>query len=125
MKLSYESVIIFLPAGIILGAGPLDMILCIVGRIAFGILAMAGTLLTERLLGGLVNKTFVLILYFLFMILMAAPGLVLGVVLSMLLPFLPELFAIVLFSSLCNLLLAALFMFLSRNVLNYAELNNR
>ena len=28
-------------------------------------------------------------------------------------------------AALCNLLLAALFMFLSRNVLNYAELNNR
>lgn len=125
LKLCYESVIIFIPAGIITGANPLDILLCIAGRIAFGILAMAGTLFTEKLLGGLVNKTFVLILYFLLMILMAVPGLVLGVVLSMFLPFLPELFAIVLFSSLCNLLLAALFMFLSRNVLNYAELNNR
>lgn len=125
LKLCYESVIILIPVGIIMGANPLDILLCIAGRIAFGILAMAGTLLTERLLGGLVNKTFILILYFLLMVLMAVPGLVLGVALSFLLPLVPEFLSIVLFSSLCNLLLAALFMFLSRNVLNYAELNNR
>ena len=80
----------------------------------------------ERIFGSLTNKVLIMGLYFLTMLLLAVPGVVLGIVLGTILP-IGELasaagFGVTVF---WNLLVAAVVGFCCRNILNCAELNNR
>lgn len=125
-KICVEALLLFIPAGLITQSPPADILACIVARVGFGLLFMAGNILTERILGSLNSKTLIISFYFLVMILLCAPGLILGFVLSLVLfadalvlPF------VLLVTFAWNALVSALVTFLCRDILNYAELNNR
>lgn len=124
LKLAMESILLFVPVGFILGLSPQETAACIVMRIGFGLLFIAGNILIERILGSLTSKTIIMLLYFLIMLLLCIPGLVLGIVLmavagtsSYVLP--------LLVISLWNTACAAIIVFFCRDILSYAELNNR
>ena len=70
------------------------------------------------------SKTLIFLFYFLALLLMAIPGIVALVVLSIVLPVL-ETAAGLLAMAVVNVLIAVLVLWLCRNLLQYAELNSR
>lgn len=129
LKIAVDAVIVMLPAGLFLKAGVAGIIALILARIGFGILFMAGNILVERIFGSLTNKVLIFGLYFLTMILLAAPGAVLGGVLGVVMGgILPgQLSAAVGYgiTFIWNLLVSAIIGYCCRNILSCAELNNR
>jgi len=121
----FEAFILFVPVGLIVGAGPLSIALCIVARISFALLFTAGNVLVERVFGTVSSKTLVLLFYFLALLVMMLPGVALGVGLMALLPEALSLTGLFLGMAALNILIAVLVMYLCRNLLQYAELNNR
>lgn len=118
-----EAVLFFLPLALILRASPPDTVFCILARISFSLLFLAGNIAVERVFGALTSRVLTFLFYFLLLALMAAPGIVLGVFLAMA-ELLPGLSGAFLGMLLCNIPVAVLVLFLCRNMLQYAELNN-
>ena len=68
---------------------------------------------------------FLITIYMLLLILLAAPGIIVGCVLAFeVFVIISETFTILLFMAICNIILALGMIFASRNVLEYAEMNN-
>ena len=122
---SMEALLIFLPVSLILGLSPLDCVLCILGRLSFALLFTAGNIVVERIFGTFSSKVLIFFFYFLVLILMMLPGILLGVLLMALLPMLPEILSVFAGIIAGNVVLALLALFLCRNLLQYAELNNQ
>lgn len=120
----WEAVVIFLPVGLILGASPLDIVFCILARISFALLFTAGNVLVERVFGTVSSKVLIFFFYFLVLILLAVPGIAAGVALSILTP-LPGFAGAFLGMAVINVPVSLLVLYLCRNLLQYAELNNR
>lgn len=117
-----EATFLFVIIGLILQASPVEIVLCIVARVTFSLLFTAGNVLVERVFGMVSSKILIMVFYFLALLLMAAPGLVLGIVL---LVALDNIFWLFLGMAVANVLVSLLVLFLCRNLLQYAELNNR
>lgn len=120
----FEAVLIFVPAALILHASPWNAALCILGRFSFSLLFTAGNVVVERVFGSMPSKVLIFFFYFLVLILLAAPGITAGIFLMAILPewdLLPLIAGIFCGNLLCSLLA----LFLCRNLLQYAELNNR
>ena len=75
--------------------------------------------------GTVSSKMLVLFFYFLALVVLAAPGIILGVVLMTVLPEAVGLLGLFLGMVVLNVPIAVLVMYLCRNLLQYAELNNR
>ena len=124
-KVCLEAVLLFVIMGLLLGATPLQIAGCILARISFSLLFMAGNILTERLVGSLSSKVLVMFLYMLILLVVAAPGIVLAIVAGSLageaLGFVAAMGVLTVWNLLAGLLIA----FLCRNILNFAELNNK
>lgn len=124
-----EAVLIFIPVGLILHASPLDILGCIVARFSFGLLFTAGNVLVERVFGMVKSKGLILLFYFLSLLVLSIPGIVLGISLSILFGLLPGLslgfLPAFLGMAVPNALLSLLVLFLCRNLLQYADLTNR
>ena len=127
VKIVVDALVVFIPIGLLLQASPLDIVACILARIGFGLLFMAGNILTERILGSVDSKTLTIFIYFLMLILLALPGVIAGILVGMFLPFGQALvFPIALFCTMIwNILCSLIVFYLCRNILNYAELNQR
>lgn len=119
-----EAVVIFVPVALIVKLGPVDTLLCIAARISFTMLFTAGNILVERWMSGL-GKAFTTLLYMVTMLLLSAPGAALAIVLSPGFGVIGENAAILLSLIVCNIPVALLVFYLCRNMLQYAELNNR
>ncbi len=117
-----EAVCLFVPIGVILNIGPLDTVLCILTRITFSLLFTSGNILVERVFGTVRSKGLILFFYIIALMIMAVPGIILGVF-AMGLEFLPGAAGMLLGMIAANVPIALLVMFLCRNVLQYAELN--
>ena len=120
----WEALLIFLLVGAILGASPLEIAMCIVTRVTFALLFTAGNVLVERVFGMVSSKTLIFLFYFLALALMTVPGIVVGVVLSILVPVWAMEMALAGMSGV-NVVIAVVVLWLCRNLLQYAELNNR
>jgi hypothetical protein len=118
-----EALIIFIPVALIQGASPAVALLCIVARISFAFLLTAVNIAVDRLWGGSSSKTMVMLLYFAILIAMAAPGIVLASILGVM--YQGSLTVIFLSFTVANIPVALLVLFLCRNMLQYAELNQR
>jgi hypothetical protein len=118
-----EAIIIFVPVAFILGLTPAVAVLCIVARLSFEMLFLAGNMAVERLWGGNSSKALVMFLYFFVMILMAAPGIVLAVVLTTLNAFANADAAVLISLTVVNVPISLLVFYLCRNMLQFAELN--
>lgn len=120
-----EAVLLMVPMGLILKLGPLEIALGIVARISFSLLFVAGNLLLEKLFAGMKLKVLLIMLYFLTMLLLIAPGAVLAIVLiSNGIILVSEIVTVLVVITLMNLLISPLILFLSRNVLDNPEWGN-
>ncbi len=125
LKIVVEAIVLFIIIGFILKAQAYEIIFCIIARIGFGILFIAGNVLIERILGSLTSKTLITFLYFVILIVLAVPGFVLGALLALALKTIPELIVVLGTAFVWNILISVLIIYLCRDILNYAELNNR
>lgn len=119
-----EAVCIFIPVGMILGISPLDTLLCIIARISFALLFTAGNIMVERIFGTVRSKGLMLVFYFVALLVLAAPGVGLGILL-MATELLPGAVGVLLGIIVANVPIALVVMFLCRNLLQYAELNGK
>ena len=117
-----EAVVIYVPVALLLGLGPVEMVLCILARISFSLLFTSGNILVERVFGTVRSKGLILFFYFVALMLLAVPGIALGVVL---LGLFPGAIGMLLGMLVCNVPVALLVTFLCRNLLQYAELNGK
>lgn len=124
LKIVIESIILFVAIGIILNSSIFEIMSCILARIGFGILFMSGNILTQRILGTLNSRTFILFLYFIIMVLLALPGVVMGIIVSATYG-LSQVFIGLLITFVWNILISSIVIFFCRDILNYAELNNK
>ncbi|MGI5936589.1 MAG: putative ABC exporter domain-containing protein [Oscillospiraceae bacterium] len=120
-----EALIIFIPVAFILKLSLLDTVLCIVARLSFALLFTSGNILMERIWSG-ASKTLAIFLFFVVMMLLAAPGVALAVVLSATgHVFVSGNVTILTSLAVCNIPIGLLVIYLCRNMLQYVELNYR
>jgi hypothetical protein len=101
-----------------------ELILAIVARVSFGLLFTSANIFVERFFSSISVKALAMIVYFLFMILFSVPGIVTGVLLTVFGVFsLPDTLVVLGAMAACNFVLALFITFISRNMLEYAELN--
>jgi len=117
-----EAVLIFVPVCLLFGYGVAEMVACVLMRLGFDYLFLAGNLAAERLFGHIQTKALIMLFFVLLLLVLSLPGLVLAIVLSAA--------GIVLVSgvvtsclalTVCNLPLALLLVFLCRNLLDNME----
>lgn len=121
-----ESLLLFIPLALIYNLEPATLIGCIIARFTFAFLFTAGNILVERVFGTVSTKVLVFFFYFLSLIIMALPGIALAIVLSSLgVVLITDTFTILLALTVANAAVTLLVFYLCRNMLQYAELNNR
>ena len=118
-----EALVIYIPVAFILGLTPVETALCVAARVSFAFLFTAGNIAVERIWGGSVSKMAVMFLYFAVLLLMAAPGIVLAVLATLLTSPAVEDIAILLSLTVANIPVSLLVFFLCRNMLQHAEYN--
>lgn len=116
-----EALVIWIPAAFILGLTPAEAVLCVAARVSFACLFVAGNIAVERIWGGSASRMTVMLLYFAVLLLMAAPGIALAILLSPLGLLMGEDAAILLSLMAANIPVSLLVFYLCRNVLQYAE----
>jgi len=118
MVYAAEALVMGLGIGLIIKAGILDIFLFMLVRLSFAFLFTAGNMLVERIAGGLLIKWITMIIYFLVMVILAIPGILLGILMS------SVNITYMLGMILGNVLVGVLVFYMCRNVLKYVELNN-
>lgn len=123
LKISAEAVVLFVIVGLILQMPPIEIFGCILLRISCGILFTGVNLFCERFFGGISLKIISVILYFIFSMIFAFPAIVIS---SALYNFTSiDIWLIYVLSAIVNIVSSSVTFFAARNVLQYAELNNR
>ena len=113
-------VIILIPCGLILGEGPLIITAALITRLGLACLLSAGNILVQRLLGGLQSKMLITLLYYLILIIVLIPGVIVAAITGVLTLSLP----LALFTDAAvNIVLALILLFTCRNVIDIMELN--
>ncbi len=124
IKIIREAVVVFAIVGVIMGLEVTEIAGLILIRISCGILFTGVNLFSERFFGGINIKSIQLILYFLFAMIFALPAIITGVTIFNFVTIIP-IWGVYVISAVVNTLSAMLVLYMSRNVLQYAELNNR
>ena len=119
-----EALVLFVIVGLVMGASPVEIVFCVLARISFALLFTAGNVLVERVFGMVSSKALIFLFYFLALLLMAVPGIVLAVVLSVVVPVFTVAVALAGMTAV-NVVIGVLVLWLCRNLLQYAELNNK
>jgi len=117
-KLALSSLITYLPVALICGLDVPEAVVCTLAGFSFGVLFMTGYMAIERLFSGLTIKPLVMVIYFVVMIVLAIPAIVVAVLLAE--SGITAVFGVI---TGINLVVAALVTVGSRNMLAYAELN--
>ena len=73
-----EAVVVFVPVGLILQMSPWGIVVCVFARISYAFLFQSGNLLLERFWSG-ASKALILFLYFLILILLTLPGILIAI----------------------------------------------
>ena len=97
------------------------IVVLVVVRVSYAVLFTAGNVAVERLWGGVSSRTVVMFLYIVTLIVAVVPGVLVAVVVSLAASL--SLTAGLLVLAVANLLVGALVLFLCRNMLEIAELN--
>ena len=95
----------------------------IVARTSFGFLFIAINLILQRFFGSSDKKLFVITVYFLLIALFSMTAIAEGVIMGMYLPFNMEFAYIAV--ALVNVPVSAIILFCCRNILEYADYNNK
>ena len=121
--IAVESILCFVPVYFILQISIIEALAMIAARITFGFLFIGVNLVLQRFFGSNDKKILVVTVYFLLILAFSLPSIVAGAVLGTFLPFNMELcyFAM----AVINLPVSALIIFLCRNILEYADYNNK
>lgn len=120
-----EAAVLFVPVGLIVGAGPVDIALCIVARISFALLFTAGNVLVERVFGTVSSKMLVMFFYIVVLLAMILPGAAAGAALQAVLPEAFGMAGLFLGMAVVNVSISVLVLYLCRSLLQYAELNGK
>ena len=75
-----EAVVTFVPVCLLLGLGPGSMLACVFSRLTYALLFQSGDLLVERFWSG-ANKTLLMVLYLVILLLLTLPGVIVGTLL--------------------------------------------
>lgn len=118
-----ESVICFIPLVILGSCGITEGIAMTLARFTFGLLFIGVNLVLQRFTGDSEKKVFSVMIYFLLSLIFSLPAVAVGVLTGMAFPFNTEISYV--FMSILNTAVSLLLIFLCRNVLEYAEYNNR
>lgn len=120
-----EAILLYVPAGLITGTSIPEIVFFVLVSVSFSFMFICANLFVERIFGAFTSKMFLITIYMLLLILLAAPGIIVGCVFAFeVFVIISETFTILLFMAICNILLALAMIFASRNVLEYAEMNN-
>ncbi len=120
-----EAVVTFTAVGLLAKVGPLEILMAILARISFSLLFLALNIVSQRIFGSGSSKAYTMMFYILLLLVMIAPGVVLSIIAGI-----TGLIAVSLQFTLClclfvsNIFVFALSLFLCRNMLQYAEINN-
>lgn len=121
-----EAIVLFIIVGIIMKASPIDVVIVILARISYSLLFLAGNIAVQRAFGGVSARYLVIVFYILIILLMIAPGALLGALATILLPaIISSSFPLFLGIMVGNVLVSILVLFLCRNLLQYADLNSK
>ncbi len=120
-----SGLLIFVPICLMLKLGPAEMAMTVIMHVSYSYVLTAVNLVTERVFGGTASKTLVFLFYFIVLAVLVAPGIiaVLAVGSSGFVMLSAE-FTGCLVLTIVNALVALLAIFLCRNMLAHAELNN-
>ena len=117
-----EAIVVFVPVGLILGMGPGAILVCLFARMSYALLFQSGNLLLERFWSG-ASKALIMFLYFLILILLTLPGILIAVFLMVLLNLPGGVSGGLLVAGIINIPVALLLLYLLRVMLQYAEYN--
>ena len=120
----FEAVVIFVPVSAILGIGVVETVMCILARISFSLLFTSGNILVDRVFGTVRSKGLLMIFYIIALMLLAVPGIGLGILLTIL-ELVPGITGALLGILAGNIPIALVVFFLCRNLLQYVELNGK
>ena len=124
LKPVIDGVIVFTVLGIYMHANPLTAILCMLIYASMGVLYIAGSILSDRILGTIANKGLIMMLYMVVLLLMVLPGVGISFVLLLTMgDFLPAI-VIGLPVVIWNLAISTGVFALCRNTLDNVELTN-
>ena len=120
-----EAILLYVPAGVITGASVPEIIFFILVSVSFSFMFISANLFVDRIFGAFTSKMLLITIYMLLLLVLSAPGIAIGCIFAFeVFVIISETFTILLFMVICNFLLALAMIFASRNVLEYAEMNN-
>ena len=123
-KSALNALLMFLPVALLCGVSVPEAILCMVAGFSFDCLFLAGYLLVERLFATVTSKVISMLLFFFILIVLAVPGIVAASVLRAAgVVLVSPTFTAMLALAAVNLPVSLLAVFLSRNMLDTAEMN--
>ncbi|HAK43914.1 MAG TPA: hypothetical protein DCM59_15945, partial [Clostridium sp.] len=85
IKCIIDGTILFVIAGIILGSSPIEILICIIARVGFGMLFISGDVLSQKIFKQVTGKGLLMFLTILALIILALPGIIGAVVLAIVL----------------------------------------
>lgn len=118
-----EGIVTFVPVGFLLSLPPLEVAVCIAVRLSFTLIYVAADVVVERLWGGVTLRVLIFVLLFAVALGLAAPGCILAILAGVKAGF--SMTQALLVLTACNVPTAFLALYLCRNMLQYAELNNQ
>ncbi len=122
-SLALESLICFLPVYLITNSGITETAAMVLARIAFGLLITGVNLVLQRIFGSSDKKFLAIIVYMFGVMILSLPGVFAAFAVGNIFPFYQELSYLAM--ALVNILIAAVLIYGGRNVLEYAESNNK
>ena len=122
-NLTAESILCFLPVYFILHLSIIETVAMILARITFGFLFIGVNLVLQRFMGSNDKKLLVVSVYFLLVVAFSIPAIIAGAVVGMYLPFNMELSYLSMAA--VNVPVSAMVIFCCRNILEYADYNNK
>lgn len=120
----WEALVVFVPVGLILELTVVEIAACVVARMSFAMLFTSAGVAVDRLWGSVTSRMLVLVLLLLVTLGLALPGIAAAIAVRILFWEMGSA-AVLAALSVCNVLMSLLALFLCRNMLQYAELNQQ
>ncbi len=124
IKTITDGLLIFIPVGLIMNATALDIVACIIARTGFGILFIAGNVLSEKVLGAMSSKGLLVFLYLAMMALLGMPGILLAFTVPLMTASSHTLAIGLVIMFIWNTAIAGLVIGLCKNILHYTDISS-
>ncbi len=120
IKCFVDGIILFVIAGIILGSSPIEILVCIISRLGFGMLFIAGDVLSQKIFKQVTGKGLLMFLTILALIIIALPGIIGSVIVAIIFD-IGTISIIITFA--WNMFISFIIIWLCKNILNNIEQN--